>query len=164
MDQTMHARQEEIEQLKSREKKAMNELAALKARPPSLAQMRATMDQRMDEKERIGERVAELRRSRASSNAAVHISAEERQLVDNEWKTWRKLAGSRRSICGEMWARCCEVLPEEDMTKEDLWVSAIICFCCLLSVNNMAWLMDITCRRCWDWKGHSEGQRGANQR
>ena len=147
LDQEVKHYQDQLTELKTREKQARTELATLCARP-RLSDLRNDIDQLDREKARLVTRLTELR-----ADNSTQVSPEEKAKVDNEWKLWQKQVNLRRRICYEMWGRCSEVLPE-DMTRDELWVRTSLHGLVLIV------LADCSDRNPWGLKEHSSDEGG----
>lgn len=107
-----------ISALKVREKQLRDELATFNAviPIPLLKEQVAALE---DKKSLLVSQIAEL--SAQAENTSVHISQEDVDRIDREWREARERAASRKGIFLEFWDRCTEALPEE-MTPHDLRV------------------------------------------
>jgi 26S proteasome regulatory subunit (ATPase 3-interacting protein) len=68
-----------------------------------------------------GEDTATATATSGAGAVDISLSPEERAHLEHEWKTWHRQATLRQRICGDMWDRCSEVLPENTSLAE-LWV------------------------------------------
>jgi 26S proteasome regulatory subunit (ATPase 3-interacting protein) len=101
--------------LKANEKRARAALAALHAHP-RISELRQDISRLEAEESTIQARLASCH-----EGDPVHISPEEREKLEEEWKYWQRHANVRRRICRDLWGQCSEVLPE-GMTAAELWV------------------------------------------
>ncbi len=113
----------EISTLKEETASAKAEEKALKTTLGSLKGTMSTHDLREAvhalelEIKNIEARLGPLR-----SGNIVPVSAEERALVEKEWKGAMRVVDARRKGCRSLWADLSEQVPE-GMTKDELWVS-----------------------------------------
>ncbi|KAI9723786.1 MAG: hypothetical protein M1812_001086 [Candelaria pacifica] len=70
----------------------------------------------------------EARLNPLRSGNVVPVSAEERALVEKEWKEAKRVGDVRRKGCMSLWADLSEQLPE-GITKDEMWVSFATLLC-----------------------------------
>ncbi|OJD19874.1 hypothetical protein AJ78_00234 [Emergomyces pasteurianus Ep9510] len=119
LDSELTALREQIASTKQYEKSLRAELAALSARVP-IDQLRGIVYKLEKEREEVLGRLAPLRDGRIATRV---VSAEEQEVVDEEWRVWKGRVVGRKRICKEMWERCTEVLPDGIKKEEELWES-----------------------------------------
>lgn len=124
----MRELENELSQLKVREKELRQRLADLSAIVP-IDELREQVAQLEQERQASAERLAMLQ-----AEGIMLTSMEEIEQVEQEWRLWTRRLQTRIQISRELWARCTEVLPE-DTTAEDLKASSM--FNCLPELRNL---------------------------
>jgi 26S proteasome regulatory subunit (ATPase 3-interacting protein) len=115
MDEEIQSLQEQLPNLKEKEKKLQAELNTINA-IPLLSELQVEIQKLGEEKESLTSRLAGVH-----GDASANTSPQEKESARKDWKFWQNQARVRAQICRDLWRKCSETLPE-NMTREELWV------------------------------------------